>query len=108
MGGASSIAAGIAPAIESAGGQIIFSADVSEILLDRSQRAVGVRMQDGSEFAAGTVISDAGAWNTFSRLLPPEAPGVAAALAELQHRSTFHGPPVPLRGRETKRARNWA
>lgn len=84
VGGATSIAAGIAPAIEAADGKIIFSADVSEILLDRSQRAVGVRMQNGREFRAGMVISDAGAWNTFSRLLPPEAPGVAVALAELK------------------------
>ena len=84
VGGASSIAAGIAPLIESAGGQIAFSAEVREILLDRAQRAVGVRMQDGRELRAGTVISDAGAWNTFASLLPPEARGVAPALAELR------------------------
>ena len=52
VGGASSIAAGIAPVIESAGGRIAFSADVREILLDRAQRAVGVRMQDGRELRA--------------------------------------------------------
>jgi len=84
VGGASSLAASIAPAIESAGGQIAFSAEVREILLDRAQRAVGVRMQDGRELRAGTVISDAGAWNTFASLLPPEAPGVAPALAQLR------------------------
>jgi all-trans-retinol 13,14-reductase len=84
VGGASSLAAGIAPLIESAGGQIAFSAEVREILLDRAQRAVGVRMRDGRELRAGTVISDAGAWNTFASLLPPEAPGVAPALAELR------------------------
>jgi len=84
VGGASSLAASIAPAIESAGGQIAFSAEVREILLDRAQRAVGVRMQDGRELRTGTVISDAGAWNTFALLLPPEAPGVAPALAELR------------------------
>ncbi|MGD1104579.1 MAG: FAD-dependent oxidoreductase [Terriglobia bacterium] len=84
VGGASSFAAGIAPVIESAGGQIVFSAEVREILLDRAQRAVGVRMQDGRELRADTVISDAGAWNTFASLLPEEAPGVAPALAELR------------------------
>ena len=84
VGGASSIAAGIAPLIESAGGQIAFSAEVREVLLDSAQCAVGVRMQDGRELRAATVISDAGAWNTFARLLPPEAPGVAPALAELR------------------------
>lgn len=84
VGGAASIARSIAPSIESAGGQIVFSAPVREILLDGGRRAVGVRMEDGREFRAGIVISDAGAWNTFSSLLPPEAPGVASALAELR------------------------
>ena len=84
VGGASSIAASIAPLIESAGGRIAFSAEVQNILLDRNQRAVGVRMQDGRELQARMVISDAGAWNTFASLLPPDAPGVAPALAELR------------------------
>ena len=84
VGGAQSIAASIAPVIESAGGKIAFSAEVREILLDRTQRAVGVRMQDGRELRAGIVISDAGAWNTFGSLLPPEAPGVAPALTQLR------------------------
>jgi all-trans-retinol 13,14-reductase len=83
VGGASSIAASIAPTIESAGGQIVFSAEVREILLDGNQRAMGVRMQDGREFRADIVVSDAGAWNTFASLLPPGAPGVSAALKEL-------------------------
>ena len=84
VGGATSIAAGIAPLIESAGGRIAFSAEVRDILLDRGQRAAGVRMQDGRELRAPIVISDAGAWTTFAKMLPPEAPGVAAALDELR------------------------
>jgi all-trans-retinol 13,14-reductase len=84
VGGPSRLAAAIAPAIESAGGRIAFSAHVREILLDRAQRAVGVRMQDGREIRAGMVISDAGARNTYASLLPQEAPGVASALTELQ------------------------
>ncbi len=84
VGGATSIAASIAPTIESAGGQIFHSAEVRQILLDGDQRACGVRMEDGREFRAGIVISDAGAWNTFSSLLPPEAPGVSSALKELR------------------------
>ncbi len=83
VGGAPNIAAAIAPAVEAAGGQIVFNAEVSEVLLDR-QRAVGVRMKDGREFRAGIVISDAGAWNTFASLLPPEAAGVSSALEELR------------------------
>jgi all-trans-retinol 13,14-reductase len=81
--GAARIAATIAPVIQSAGGQIVFSAEVDKILLDRQQRATGVRMQDGREIKANMVLSDVGAWNTFSSLLPPKAPGVASALKEL-------------------------
>jgi all-trans-retinol 13,14-reductase len=84
VGGAPSIAASIAPTIEAAGGKIVLSAEVKEIMLDSAGRAVGVRLADGSEIRAGMVISDAGASNTFARLLPPEAPGVAAAFAELR------------------------
>ena len=68
---------------ESAGGQIVFSAEVNQILLDGAQHAAGVRMQDGREIPAGIVISDAGARNTFGALLPPDAPGVSSALEEL-------------------------
>ena len=83
-GGAPSIAAAIAPTIEAAGGRIVFNAEVSQVVVDRAQRAVGVRMKDGRELRASTVISDAGAWNTFGSLLPPEAPGVSSALEELR------------------------
>jgi phytoene dehydrogenase-like protein len=84
VGGTSSLAAAVAPVIESSGGRILVNAEVSEILLDRAQRAVGVRMRDGRELRAGFVISDAGARNTFTSLLPADAPGVAAAIAELR------------------------
>ena len=79
VGGASRIAAEIAPAIEQAGGRIIVSAEVSSILTEAGRRATGVRMADGREFRAPLVISDAGARNTFTRLLPP----VASQVAEL-------------------------
>lgn len=83
VGGASEIAAGIAPVIERAGGQILASAEVSEILIGHG-RAIGVRMADGRELRAQTVISDAGAWNTFARLLPAEAPAVPEVIEELK------------------------
>lgn len=83
FGGASQIAASIAPVIEGAGGEIIYSAEVSEILLEK-QRAVGVRMVDGREFRGRTIISDTGAQNTFSRLLPPGLPASAGILEELK------------------------
>jgi all-trans-retinol 13,14-reductase len=72
VGGSSRIAATIAPLIEGAGGEILFNAEVAEILLEGG-RAVGVRMADGAELRAPLVISDAGASNTFGRLLPTEA-----------------------------------
>jgi all-trans-retinol 13,14-reductase len=69
VGGAGAILETMLPAIEGAGGKLVVSADVQEVLVERG-RAVGVRMQDGREFRAATVISDAGAANTYRRLLP--------------------------------------
>lgn len=70
VGGACRIAASIARVIERAGGKIVVSAEVEQIIVDRSGRATGLRMADGREFRAHTIISDAGAFNTFERLLP--------------------------------------
>jgi all-trans-retinol 13,14-reductase len=81
VGGASQIAAGIAPLIEGAGGKIVVSAEVERILTDPAGQAVGVRMADGREFRSRAVISDAGALNTFGRLLDPQ---LAAGLGVLE------------------------
>lgn len=83
VGGASQIAASIAPVIERSGGQIVVSAEVDKIVLDRSGRASGVRMADGREFRAPVIVSDAGALNTFGRLLPPDTPGCAAITSDI-------------------------
>jgi all-trans-retinol 13,14-reductase len=71
VGGASAIARGIAPVIERAGGAIYVTAEVSSVIV-QGGRAVGVRMADGREIFAPIVISDAGAANTFGRLVPHE------------------------------------
>ena len=84
VGGASEIAAAIAPIIERAGGQILVSAEVSEILMDGKRGAIGVRMADGKEFRARTVVSDAGAWNTFARLLPGDLTARLGLLEEIK------------------------
>lgn len=84
VGGALRIAASIAPAIERAGGRIVVAAEVDQILLDRHSRAVGVRMVDGRELRAPLILSDAGAWNTYARLLPAGAPGRVPSLAEIE------------------------
>jgi all-trans-retinol 13,14-reductase len=74
VGGASRIAETIAPLIDENGGTVVVSAEVSQVLLDGA-KAAGVRMADGREFRAPIVISDAGARNTFERLV--RAPEVA-------------------------------
>lgn len=82
-GGASTIAAAIVPQIERGGGAVVTSAEVAEILLS-GDTATGVRMADGREFRAAVVISDAGAANTFSRLLPGEISAVEPLRANLR------------------------
>jgi all-trans-retinol 13,14-reductase len=84
VGGASEIAASIAPSIEGAGGEIVYSAEVAGILLDGNNHATGVRVADGRELRARTVISDAGAHNTFGRLLPPGLAATAGIVDELR------------------------
>jgi all-trans-retinol 13,14-reductase len=69
IGGASQIAASIAPVIEGAGGRILVDAEVREIAVENG-RAVGVRMVDGRMIRSRLVISDAGVLNTFGRLVP--------------------------------------
>ena len=87
VGGASRILDLISPLIERNGGQVVVGAEVAEVLTKR-QAAIGVRMADGREFRSKAVISDAGARNTFERLVP--APNVITdALANLP-RSMAH------------------
>jgi all-trans-retinol 13,14-reductase len=75
VGGASAIAAAIVPRIENAGGVVVTSAEVSAILLDGT-KTTGVRISDGRELLSGLVLSDAGAANTFERLLPQQLPAL--------------------------------
>jgi len=71
VGGAWRIADTIIPRIRSTGGEVFTYARVKEVLV-RDGRACGVRMEDGHEIESRCVISDAGAINTFARLLPRE------------------------------------
>ena len=73
VGGAARIAETITPAIERNGGQVVVSAEVREIIVEDG-KAAGVRMADGREFRAGLVVSDAGARNTFERLVSEPQP----------------------------------
>jgi len=72
VGGSARIAESILPVIESAGGEVVTNAEVAEILIEDA-RAIGVKLVDGRELRAPTVISDAGAINTFAHLLPKKA-----------------------------------
>jgi all-trans-retinol 13,14-reductase len=84
LGGAGRIVSAIAPVIEREGGAILVSAEVSGVDLDAQGRATGVRLADGRSIRAGAVISDAGARNTFGRLLPPELPATARLRRDLE------------------------
>ena len=75
-GGAGEIAKAAGAVIRQAGGDLLPNHEVTRILLE-SNRAVGVEVnvkkgKQGSraEFRSPVVVSDAGAWNTFTRLLP--------------------------------------
>jgi phytoene dehydrogenase-like protein len=76
VGGSGTIAQSIAPIIEAYGGQCPLNHTVTEIIV-REGRAIGVKVtaKKGSkteeiEYYAPVVVSDAGAYTTFCRLLP--------------------------------------
>lgn len=77
-GGAGRIAEQIVPAIEEAGGRFLLNREVTEIIVEEG-RAAGVRAraasgggEDAEEYRAPVVISDAGAFNTYLKLVPKE------------------------------------
>jgi all-trans-retinol 13,14-reductase len=96
VGGAGSIAAGLVPAIESAGGSARPDTTVSEILIDDG-RAIGVRTVSGEVFEAPAIVSAIGAGETVDRLLPREiceqewAVEIAAMKPSICHFEMFLG-----------------
>ncbi len=75
-GGAGQIAKATGAVIRAAGGELLPNHEVTRIVLEGG-RAVGVEVdirkgKEGArrEFRAPVVVSDAGAWNTFARMLP--------------------------------------
>jgi all-trans-retinol 13,14-reductase len=82
VGGAARIAETIAPLIERNGGKIVVSAEVKEIVV-RNGKATGVKMADGREFRSGIVVSDAGARNTFERLVRDPQPNIREDLSRI-------------------------
>jgi len=74
VGGASEIAYNIIPVIERAGGRVLVRVNVTNIIT-KNGKACGVRVTKGSEtqeIFAPMIISSAGLYNTFERLLPKE------------------------------------
>lgn len=69
VGGASQIAHHIEPVIQRSGGMVVVNAEVEQILVEGS-RAIGVRMGNGDEIMSPIVISAAGLYNTYGKLLP--------------------------------------
>lgn len=77
VGGAQNIAQSMAAVIENGEGQLLKSHQVDEIIFHNG-RAIGVRVTAGQktkkskEFFAEKIISDVGAFNTFTKLIPEE------------------------------------
>ncbi|NXF12356.1 RETST reductase, partial [Smithornis capensis] len=91
-GGSGEIAFHTISVIRKAGGHVLGKAPVERILLDPQGRACGVSVKKGKDLVnifAPMVISDAGIFNTYEKLLPPEA----RALPEIQSqlRLVTHG-----------------
>ncbi len=71
IGGASRIAQTVLPVIERSGGEVVTNAEVAKVVVEGGA-AVGVELTDGRQLRAPVVISDAGAINTYERLLPAD------------------------------------
>uniref|UniRef100_A0A8C3Q9T7 Amine oxidase domain-containing protein n=1 Tax=Geospiza parvula TaxID=87175 RepID=A0A8C3Q9T7_GEOPR len=90
--GASEVAFHAVPVIERAGGAVLVRAPVTRVLVSADGTALGVAVRAGPgeeelEIRAPLVISDAGVFNTFGKLLPPHVrshPGVRSLLAMLR------------------------
>lgn len=80
VGGASQIARHIEPVIQRAGGAVVVSAEVEQIMIEGS-RAIGVRMTNGDEILSSIIISAAGVHNTYGKLMP-EAVGTRLKLRD--------------------------
>jgi len=71
VGGASQIAQSIIPQIQENGGEVFTYANVKQIIIENN-RAVGVEMEDNSIIHSPIIISNAGIFNTYEKLIPEE------------------------------------
>ncbi|XP_061555561.1 all-trans-retinol 13,14-reductase [Phycodurus eques] len=92
-GGASEIAYHMIPIIEKAGGAVLVRAPVNRILFNDAREACGVSVMKGQEevhIRAPIVISNAGIFNTYQKLLPKELhamPVIQRQLSMIKHGS---------------------
>ncbi|XP_029015716.1 all-trans-retinol 13,14-reductase isoform X2 [Betta splendens] len=90
-GGASEIAYHMIPIIEKAGGAVLVRAPVNRILFNEAKEACGVSVMKGQEeihIHAPIVVSNAGIFNTYQKLLPKElqaTPGVQKQLSMMKN-----------------------
>lgn len=71
VGGVGGIAKSLAKGLVDYGSEILYKANVNSIITDQG-KAVGVKLSDGHEFFAKTIISNATRWDTFGKLLKKE------------------------------------
>ncbi|MCD6019474.1 MAG: NAD(P)/FAD-dependent oxidoreductase [Bacteroidetes bacterium] len=71
VGGAANIHKSMESVIMENGGLIAIKADVKNVIIENN-KAIGVLMQNGDKLFAKKIISDAGAHNTFNKLILPE------------------------------------
>ncbi|XP_065856380.1 prolycopene isomerase, chloroplastic isoform X3 [Euphorbia lathyris] len=71
VGGVGGIAKSLANGLLDQGSEILYRANVTNIILENG-KAVGVRLSDGRKLFAKTVISNATRWDTFGKLLKGE------------------------------------
>ncbi|KAI3993807.1 hypothetical protein MKX01_002820 [Papaver californicum] len=68
VGGVGGIAKSLAKGLFDKGSNIMYRANVTSIILE-DKKAVGVKLSDGRELFAKTIISNATRWDTFGKLL---------------------------------------
>lgn len=86
VGGSARFAETIAPKIEAGGGLLLTNAGVQEIVVEHG-KAVGVKLDDDRVLRADLIVSNAGALNTYGRLLTSESRaqiGFADALGRIE------------------------
>ncbi|MEI4855941.1 hypothetical protein Q8G44_27900, partial [Klebsiella pneumoniae] len=71
VGGVGGIAKSLAKGLVDQGSEILYKANVKNIIVDNG-KAVGVRLSNGRELFAKNIISNATRWDTFGKLLKQE------------------------------------